>query len=191
MSAIGRRVEDGNAPESSSGRIGRSAQFQPKSMRPQKGYRQFPMSNPSVPNLEERLKHASEARKSMLEKFKMSLVETPAVIEKRQQRQAIIAAKAARDVEREEARLRKERDQVKQAELEAKALADAARAAAELAARDAGEKGTKGACRSGTESGSRCALRGAEGSQEATATGLLAHLRSRPCAFLLLGWDAT
>jgi hypothetical protein len=109
-------------------------------MRPQKGYRQFPMSNPSVPNLEERLKHASEARKSMLEKFKMSLVETPAVIEKRQQRQAIIAAKAARDVEREEARLRKERDQVKQAELEAKALADAARAAAELAARDAGEK---------------------------------------------------
>jgi Family of unknown function (DUF6481) len=98
------------------------------------------MSNPSVPNLEERLKHASEARKSMLEKFKMSLVETPAVIEKRQQRQAIIAAKAARDVEREEARLRKERDQVKQAELEAKALADAARAAAELAARDAGEK---------------------------------------------------
>ena len=98
------------------------------------------MSNPNVPSLEERLKHASEARKSMLEKFKMSLVETPAVIEKRQQRQAIIAARAARDVEREEARLRKERDQAKRAELEAKALADAARAAAELAARDAGEK---------------------------------------------------
>jgi Family of unknown function (DUF6481) len=98
------------------------------------------MSNPNVPNLEERLKHTSEARKSMLAKFKMSLVETPAVIEKRQQRQAIIAARAARDVEREEARLRKERDQVKQAELEAKALADAGRAAAELAARDAAEK---------------------------------------------------
>ena len=33
------------------------------------------MSNRSVPNLEERLKNASEARKSMLAKFKMSLVE--------------------------------------------------------------------------------------------------------------------
>ena len=98
------------------------------------------MSNLNVPNLEERLKHASEARKSMLEKFKMSFVETPAVIEKRQQRQAIIAARAARDVEREEERLRKEREQVKRAELEAKALADAERAAAELAARDAAEK---------------------------------------------------
>jgi hypothetical protein len=30
------------------------------------------MSNRSVPNLEERLKHASEAKKSMLVKFKMS-----------------------------------------------------------------------------------------------------------------------
>jgi hypothetical protein len=98
------------------------------------------MSNLNVPNLEERLKHASEARKSMLEKFKMSLVETPAMIEKRQQRQAIIAARAARDVEREEERLCKEREQVKRAELEAKALADAERAAAELAARDAAEK---------------------------------------------------
>jgi predicted metal-binding protein len=60
------------------------------------------MSNPNVPDLEERLKHASEARKSMLAKFKMSLVETPAVIERRQQRQAIISARAA--LEREEAR---------------------------------------------------------------------------------------
>jgi len=41
------------------------------------------MDNRSVPNLEERLKHASEARKSMLAKFKMSLVEGPAAIEKR------------------------------------------------------------------------------------------------------------
>jgi hypothetical protein len=96
------------------------------------------MSSPNVPDLEERLKHASEARKSMLAKFKMSLVETPAVIERRQQRQAIISARAA--LEREVARLRKERDRVKLAELEAKALADAERAAADLAARDAAEK---------------------------------------------------
>jgi hypothetical protein len=36
------------------------------------------MSNRSVPNLEERLKHASEAKKLMLVKFKTSLVEGPA-----------------------------------------------------------------------------------------------------------------
>ena len=44
------------------------------------------MNNRSVPNLEERLKHASEAEKLMLAKFKTSLVEGPAAIEKRQQR---------------------------------------------------------------------------------------------------------
>ena len=44
------------------------------------------MNNRSVPNLEERLKHASEAKKLMLAKFKTSLVEGPAAIEKRQQR---------------------------------------------------------------------------------------------------------
>ena len=35
------------------------------------------MNNRSVPNLEERLKHASEAKKLMLAKFKTSLVEGP------------------------------------------------------------------------------------------------------------------
>jgi len=40
----------------------------------------------------------------------MSLVEGPAAIEKRHQRQAIAAARAARAVQREEARLREERD---------------------------------------------------------------------------------
>ena len=90
-----------------------------------------------IPNLEERLKHASEARKSMLAKFKMSLVEGPAAIEKRQQRQIIAAARAARAAQREEARLHQERDRAKQAELAAQAVADAERAAAEQAARDA------------------------------------------------------
>ena len=41
----------------------------------------------------------------MLAKFKTSLVEGPAAIEKRQQRQAIAAARAERAVQREEARL--------------------------------------------------------------------------------------
>ena len=78
------------------------------------------MNNRSIPNLEERLKHASEARKSMLAKFKMSLVEGPAAIEKRQQRQTIAAARAARAVQREEVRLREERDRAEQAELAAR-----------------------------------------------------------------------
>jgi Family of unknown function (DUF6481) len=98
------------------------------------------MSNRSVPNLEERLKHASEARKSMLAKFKMSLVEGPAAIEKRQRRQAIAAARAARAVQREEARLREEGDRAKQAELAAHAAADAERAAPEQAAPEQAER---------------------------------------------------
>ena len=92
-----------------------------RSSRALEGAIAHPMSNRSVPNLEERLKHASEARKSMLAKFKMSLVEGPAAIEKRQRRQAIAAARAARAVQREEARLREEADRAKQAELAAHA----------------------------------------------------------------------
>ena len=81
----------------------------------------------------------------MLAKFKMSLVEGPAAIEKRQQRQTIAAARAARAVQREEARLHEERDRAKQAELAAQAAADAERAAAEQAARDAAEQAERNA----------------------------------------------
>ena len=97
------------------------------------------MSNRSVPNLEERLKHASEAKKLMLAKFKTSLVEGPAAIEKRQQRQAIAVARAERAVQREETRQRQERDLAKQAEIAVQAAAAAARAAADEAAREAAE----------------------------------------------------
>ena len=90
-------------------------------------HQHYLMSNRSVPNLEERLKHASEAKKLMLAKFKTSLVEGPAAIEKRQQRQAIAAARAERAVQREEARQRQERELAKQAEIAAQAAADAAR----------------------------------------------------------------
>ena len=54
------------------------------------------MSDRSVPNFQERLRHAFAAKKLMLAKFKTSLVEGPAAIEKRQQRQAIAAARAER-----------------------------------------------------------------------------------------------
>jgi Family of unknown function (DUF6481) len=65
-----------------------------KEMREALEHQHYLMSNRSVPNLEERLKHASEAKKLMLAKFKTSLVEGPAAIEKRQQPQAIAAARA-------------------------------------------------------------------------------------------------
>jgi uncharacterized protein DUF6481 len=81
------------------------------------------MSERSIPTLEERLKHASAAKKLMLEKFKMSLVEGPAAIEKRQQRRAIAAARDERAIQREEARTRQERDLAKQAEIAAQAAA--------------------------------------------------------------------
>ena len=45
---------------------------------PHQEHQHYLMSNRSVPNLEERLKHASEAKKLMLAKFKTSLVEGPA-----------------------------------------------------------------------------------------------------------------
>jgi hypothetical protein len=93
------------------------------------------MSNRSVPNLQERLKSASEAKKLMLAKFKTSLVEGPAAIEKRRQRQAIAAARAERAVQREEVRQRQERELAKQAEIAAQAAADAARAAADQRAK--------------------------------------------------------
>src|SRR6478609_7534213 len=103
------------------------------------------MSNRSVPNLEERLKSASEAKKLMLAKFKTSLVEGPAAIEKRRQRQAIAAARAERAVQREEVRQRQERELAKQAEIAAQAAAAAARAAADEAAREAAEQAERNA----------------------------------------------
>src|ERR1700722_17937048 len=98
------------------------------------------MSKRNIPSLEDRLKEASESKKKMLAKFKESLVEGSAITEKRQQHQAVVAARAARAKEREEARLRHEQELAKQAELAAQAKAEAERAAAEQAIRDAAEQ---------------------------------------------------
>jgi Family of unknown function (DUF6481) len=112
---------------------------------PHQEHQHYLMNNRSVPNLEERLKHASEAKKLRLAKFKASLVEGPVVIEKRQKRQAIAAARAERAVQREEARQRQERELAKQAEIATQAAADAARAAADEAAREAAEQAERNA----------------------------------------------
>jgi hypothetical protein len=112
---------------------------------PPQEHQHYPMSNRSVPNLEERLKHASEAKKLMLAKFKLSLVEGPAAIEKQQQRQTIAAARTERAVQRVAARQRQERELAKQAEIAAQAAADATRAAADEAAREAAEQAERNA----------------------------------------------
>ena len=137
---------------------------------PHQEHQHYLMSNRSVPNLEERLKHASEAKKLMLAKFKTSLVEGPAAIEKRQWRQAIAAARAERAVQREEAWQRQERELAKQAEIAAQAAADAARAAADEAAREATEKAERNALLEAEQKAThRRPLRGAEDSKEKAA----------------------
>jgi Family of unknown function (DUF6481) len=128
------------------------------------------MSNRSEPNLEERLKHASEAKKLMLAKFKTSLVEGPATIEKRQQRQAIAAARAERAVQREEARQRQELELAKQAEIAAQAAADAARAAADEAAREAAEQAERNALLEAEQKATRYAARKAAKKKRGAAT---------------------
>ena len=131
------------------------------------------MSNRSVPNLEDRLKHASEAKKSMLAKFRLSLVEGPAAIEKRQQRQAIAAARAERAARREEARQRQERELAKQAEIAAQAAADAARAAADEAAREAAEQAERNALLEAEQK----ATRDAHGRQQRKSGGVTTKSR--------------
>jgi hypothetical protein len=113
------------------------------------------MSNRSVPNLEQRLKHASEAKKALLEKFKISLVEGPAAIEKRQQRQVIATARAERAAQREESRRRQERERAEQAEIALRAAADAERAAADEAAREAAEQAERNALLEAEQKASR------------------------------------
>ena len=137
------------------------------------------MSNRSVPNLEERLKHASEAKKSMLAKFKISLVEGPAAIEKRQQRQAIATARAERAVQREEARQCQERDLAKRAEIAAQAAADATRAAAEQAMRDAAEQVERNALLEAEQKAARDARHAARKAAKKQGGGAISP---KPCA---------
>ena len=109
----------------------------------------------------------------MLANCKMSLVEGPPAIEKRQQRQAIAAARAARAVQHEEARYAKSATGRSKP---SRRPADAERAAAEQAARDAAEQAERNALFEAEQSGPRCPLRGTEGRQEATAAGVLARI---------------
>ena len=99
------------------------------------------MRSHSVPNLEDRLSQASEAKKAMLAKFKKPLdLDDPTAIAKRLQREAIVAARAQRAAEREVKRQQHEQELAGQAVIAAQAAAEAQRVAAEQAAREAAEQ---------------------------------------------------
>jgi hypothetical protein len=99
------------------------------------------MSNLNEPTLQDRLSRAADAKSAMLAKFKRALdPENPTAIEKRRQREAIVAARTERAVQREAARQHHELELARQAALAAEAAAQAERAAAEHAAREAAEQ---------------------------------------------------
>ena len=99
------------------------------------------MSSNNGTSLEDRLSRAAEAKSTMLAKFKRALdPNNPDFLEKRKQREAIVAARAARALQREAARQEQEREFARQAalaaEAAAKAAAEAERAAAEQTAQE-------------------------------------------------------
>ena len=91
--------------------------------------------------LQDRLSVAAQAKKSMLENFKKSLIlDDPAKIESRRQREAILVARAEREAQREVSRQQREAELARQALIEAEAAAAAKHAMKEQAARDAAEQ---------------------------------------------------
>lgn len=92
-------------------------------------------------SLNDRLSLAAQAKKSMLEKFKKSLIlDDPAKIESRRQREAIVAARAEREAQREAARQQREAEVARQALIATEAAAVAKRAMEEQAAREVAEQ---------------------------------------------------
>jgi hypothetical protein len=77
----------------------------------------------AIPNLAERLRTAQEARQAQLQRAKAA-AESPAAIERREARQAIVAARNIRLAERKaEEQVRKEREAAERAAAEAEAAA--------------------------------------------------------------------
>ena len=96
------------------------------------------MSSRNDPTFQDRLNHASEAKKSMLAKLTRALdPENPAAVEKRRQRESIVVARAERTAQREAARQEHETELARQAVLTALAADEAKRVAADAAAGEA------------------------------------------------------
>jgi uncharacterized protein DUF6481 len=92
-------------------------------------------------SLQDRLSLAAAAKRSMLEKFKKSLIlDDPVKIENRRKREAVLAARAEREAQREAVRLQREAELAKQALIAAEAAAAAKRAIDEQTVREAAEQ---------------------------------------------------
>jgi predicted nucleic acid-binding Zn-ribbon protein len=92
-------------------------------------------------SIQDRLNRASEAKNVMLAKFKQAVdPNNPETIEKRRQRESLVAARAERTSQRRVARLEHEREIARQAALAAEVAAEAVRGAAEQAAQEAAEQ---------------------------------------------------
>ena len=99
------------------------------------------MSNSNDSSFQDRLSRASEAKRALLAKFKRALdPANPVAVEKRQQREAIVAARAKRAADRKAARQEQERELARQVELAATLAMEARRAAAEQEALEATER---------------------------------------------------
>ena len=99
------------------------------------------MSSSKDTSLQERMSRAAEAKSAMLAKFKQAVdPDNPATIEKRRQREAIVAARVERLSQREAARLEHDRELARQAALAAEAAEAAKRVATEQAAREVAEE---------------------------------------------------
>ena len=109
----------------------------------------------------------------MVAKFKTSLVEGPAAIEKRQGRQAIAAARAERAVQREEARQRQERELAKQAEIAARQQPTPRERPPMRHRAKRPNRQNEMRCWRLNRRHPRCPLRGTEGSKEKAAAWLL------------------
>lgn len=104
------------------------------------------MSNNNDPSFQDRRNHASAAKKSLLAKFRTALnPDDPVAIEKRRQREAIVAARSERVAQREAARKEHERELTKQATIAAAAAEEAKRIAAEQATLAAAEQAERDA----------------------------------------------
>jgi hypothetical protein len=98
------------------------------------------MSRRHDPNLQDRLNDSAQAKSALLMKFKQTLSpDNPALIEQREKREAIAAARDERLRQREMLRQQHERERERERILAEQAVADAARVSAEREAREVAE----------------------------------------------------
>jgi hypothetical protein len=133
------------------------------------------MRRSATPDLQERLRESTEAKKALLDKFRAAPgPDDPAVAARRAEREAIVAARAARMAEREAARRAREEALAEEARIAAELQAQAEREAAEAAARAAAEEAERAAAEAAAQKAARDARYAArKAAKKARRKGLL------------------